>query len=148
MDPTHRMLSIRFFYLPDPIRNPLTHEQIGKVYRPKIPIRLSFGHTVARFLIDCLVDSGSDINLFPAGWGEAIGINIKKGKLHPIYGIGGIQIDSYIHKVKLYIGTRSFSTNANFSYEQTTPLLGRDGFFNHFKEVHFNEKEKYVELEF
>lgn len=94
-----------------------------------------------------MVDSGSDRNLFPAKLGESIGINIKSGNLRPILGIGKDNvIDAYTHKIKIFIADRSFDSEADFSYEQQAPLLGRDGFFKFFKKVEFKEKNKTVEF--
>jgi len=141
------MSSIRFYYIPFPRKDPATGKMLKEIYRPVIPIRLGYGHNVAKFLLDCLVDSGSDFNLFPASWGENVGMNIKKGKYNPIGGIGNSKIDAYRHEIKLYVGSDKFTTQADFSYEQNTPLLGREGFFNLFKDTSFNEKERYVQLE-
>ena len=141
------MSLIRFDYIADLVIDPSTKKETGRIYRPKIPIRLCYGHNMAKFLVDCLIDSGSDNNLFPAEWGEVLGIKIQKGKQTSIYGIGNIKIISYCHKVKLYMGTVSIFTEANFIYEQNIPLLGRNGFFNCFKRIIFNDKDRFVELE-
>lgn len=73
------MQSITFYYVPNLIIDPKTQKQIGKVYRPFIPIRLSYNRKLVPFTVDCLVDSGSDTNLFPAQWGQAAGMNITNG---------------------------------------------------------------------
>lgn len=107
----------------------------------------SFAHQIIPRAVNCLVDSGSDINLFPAEVGEQIGIPIKKGKLMPVFGIGQKEVIAYRHKVKLYFGTFNFLTDIDFCFEQRTPLLGRIGFFTNFKRVIFCEPERYLELE-
>ncbi|PIU33141.1 hypothetical protein COT04_01690 [Candidatus Shapirobacteria bacterium CG07_land_8_20_14_0_80_39_12] len=48
--------------------------------RPYIPIWLCYKHQFFKTKIDCLLDSGSDTNLFPAAWGKAVKIDITKGK--------------------------------------------------------------------
>ena len=140
------MSSVKFYYVPFPRVDPVTGKPLGDIFRPLIPVRLGYRHNVAKFLIDCLADSGSDFNLFPASWGENVGINIKKGKVTPIRGIGASEIQAYRHTIKLYVGSKHYTTEADFSYEQNMPLLGREGFFNLFKHVVFNEKHRYVEL--
>lgn len=138
---------MKFNYLPFPLVDPKTQELKGTIYRPYVPIMFSFAHQITPRAINCLVDSGSDINLFPAEIGERIGIPIKKGKLVPVFGIGQKEITAYRHKVKLYLGTFNFLTNIDFCFDQRTPLLGRIGFFNNFKRVVFSEPEKTLELE-
>lgn len=102
---------------------------------------------MARRRINCLIDSGSDRNLFPAQWGEMVGIKISKGKLKKIGGIGNAEpIDAYTHTIGIIIGTHKFQTEADFSYAQTVPLVGREGFFDHFIEVTFSQKDKVTEL--
>lgn len=102
---------------------------------------------MARRRINCLIDSGSDRNLFPAQWGEMVGIKINKGRLRKIGGIGKSEpIEAYTHSVVLIIGTYKFQAEADFSYAQAIPLVGREGFFDHFAEVRFCQKDKVTEL--
>lgn len=143
-----RTTTKRFNYQPRLYINPVSGKSIT-IYLPLIPIRLSYKHKFGKVAVDCLIDSGADINLFPADWGESVGINIKKGPRQMINGIGAIGVESFVHVVKIYLGSDIiFVTKANFSYSQEIPLLGRDGFFNHFKRVSFFEKEKIVELSY
>ena len=139
------MSLVKFYYVPDPYLDPVTNQR-KEILRPKIPIRLAYEHKLSKVLVDCLIDSGSDTNLFPADWGRSVGIRIEKGDYDQIRGIGDVDIDSYIHKVGLYIGSKRINVNANFSDEQNVPLLGRQGFFDQFPYIKFNEKSKYVEI--
>ena len=141
------MSKVKYYYIPYPHYDSLTGKKIGEIYRPMIPVRLGYKHNVTKFLIDCLIDSGSDFNLFPALWGEKAGIDTKKGRYNPIRGIGNNVIEAYSHNVTLFIGTRGVETRADFSYEQQVPLLGRGGFFNLFGDIIINEKARYVEFE-
>lgn len=84
--------------------------------------------------------------IFPAALGELMHLKIKSGEKKIIFGIGDSKIVAYTHQLKVYLGSANFFTEIDFSFEQTTPLLGRDGFFNHFKTVSFNENEKFLEL--
>ncbi|MCX6706290.1 MAG: hypothetical protein NTV24_04295 [Candidatus Woesebacteria bacterium] len=133
----------KFTYHPYPGKDLKTGE-IVEVFRPTVPIVVS-SKGIPSWEIQALVDSGSDRNLFPAKLGELIGIDIKSGDKRPIQGIGNSNIDAYTHKIKIHIAGYSFETEADFSYEQQSLLLGRDGFFNFFKKIEFKEKEKYVE---
>lgn len=44
-------------------------------------------------------------------------------------------------------GYSYYKTEADFSPQQKAPLLGRDGFFNFFKSVKFDEKGQFVYIE-
>lgn len=134
-----------FKYLPIPKRDPKTQEIIGEVHYPVVPIRASYGHRLGR-IFHALIDSGAGRNLFPAELGELVGISIRKGKAVDIRGIGDVEIKGFTHKIKIYIGTTGFHTEADFSCEQQVPLLGRDGFFHFFRSVTFQENEKVVKL--
>ena len=139
-DGTLRIMSkkIEVTYFPDP-------SPTGTVYRPKIMVWISNQNKHSR-IFHALVDSGSDRNLFPASWGEAVGINIKSGKRCSIYGIGNAELTAYTHEVDLHLGRETFRTTIDFSYEQGMPLLGRQGFFDLFKQVEFRESKKVVEF--
>lgn len=115
------------------------------MFAPIISIRLSYGHKLS-FPFSSLVDSGATRNLFPARFGEQIGINIKKGKLVKLLGIGDKEVFAYSHKIKIYLGLKFFETEADFSFEQNLPLLGRDGFFNLFQKVIFDESFHQLQL--
>lgn len=108
-----------------------------------IPVILIASHKIAKYPVDCLVDSGADINLFPASWGESIGLKIRKGTEVKIWGIGTSFVLAYKHTVKLVLGNSKIQleTDVYFSFDQTIPLLGRDGFFNKFKSITFDEVE-------
>jgi len=128
--------------------DPLT-DKTRAIFRPVAPVRLAYRHKLGKVSIDCLVDSGADINLFPADWGESVGINIKKGAKTIINGIGAIGVEAFVHTITLYLGSDiSFEVAACFSYSQEIPLLGRFGFFDQFKSIIFKEKDKIVELDY
>lgn len=140
------MSIIRFDYTPEVFINPKT-QKMKYVYRPLVDIRLCYKHNFGKNLVGCLLDSGADKNLFPANWGESVNIKIKKGELVHHYGIGDKDLIAYRHKVKLYVGSFSLETYADFSFEQSFSLLGREGFFKYFKQVIFNENSRFVKLE-
>src|SRR5256885_6063442 len=112
------MQSITYFYIPDSVIDPKTLQVIGTIYRPKIPIMLLYNHKIFPAAVDSLLDSGSDTNLFPVQWGQAIGINIQKGKYKKIYGIGSAGMEAYTHKVQLYVGSRKLNVDVDFGIGQ------------------------------
>ncbi|MGH7203268.1 MAG: hypothetical protein ACREHC_02390 [Candidatus Levyibacteriota bacterium] len=118
------------------------------IYIPRISIYLSIKHNITSTDIKCILDSGSDFNLFPADIAEALGIKITKGKMREHIGIGNHTIIAYEHEVKLFVKDYNFKTTVHFSYDHKIPLLGRHSFFRFFKRVTFNEKALQVELEY
>lgn len=135
----------KFTYYPYIAEDLKTGKRV-EIFRPTVPIAISYkGNPSWEF--QALVDSGSDRNLFPAQLGESLDIDIKSGNPRPILGIGKNNIiDAYTHKIKIFISDYNFDSEADFSYEQQAPLLGRDGFFRFFKKIEFKEKEKVVEF--
>ena len=141
------MSRIGFSYFPRLIIDPITKHQVDEVFIPYIPIRLSIAHNNPTRLIDALIDSGSDRNLFPLSLGEMLGINFKKAIQKIICGIGDCQITAFTAKINIYVNNTKYVTEADFSPQQETLLLGRQGFFNLFKTVTFDENEKFTYLE-
>jgi hypothetical protein len=119
---------------------------LGGVYRPCVKLMLCSGHNLYPRSFTCLVDSGSDSNLFPAQIAELLKIKLTKDKAIIVYGIGKSKVTAYRHNLKIYMGAINFMADIDFAYQQPVPLLGRKGFFDNFKTVTFNEKEKFVEL--
>lgn len=73
--------------------------------------------------------------MFPEALASAIGIRLESGKKQQRSGIGGVQ-DVWVHPVLLYVGSYILEINAAFA--KTLPvagLLGREGFFEHFKVI-------------
>ena len=90
-----------------------------------------------------LIDSGSDITFIDHELGEELGINIKKGKLVEVMGVGGGIIKIYFHRISfiLHDGSKAkpikYDSFAGFSYSefpksipQQTAILGTAGFFD------------------
>lgn len=93
---------------------------------------------------DCyaLIDSGADACLFPAEYGENIGINIINDKKHTFGGVGGGGITAYFHNLYIEIGGYRFNIYIGFTYDKLPfPLLGQKGFFNLFTVIFELEKE-------
>lgn len=110
-------------------------------FRPYVPISISKWRRET-LPFHALVDSGADFCLFPASFLEVLNIDVKKGKRRVVYGIGEHKIGTYAHKVNLDINGYKFKSTIYFSADQYVPLLGREGFFNKFKEVSFDQKMK------
>jgi len=140
------MNSVSFYYVPD-IAKDSTTGKLVEILRPKIPIRLSMKHKMFPQIIECLFDTGSDRNLFPAEVAKYLGIKVKKGKPQKIGGIGNSEpIDAYTHKVKIFVGNHAFDTEIDFSFEHKVPILGRIGFMDRYESIEVNEKKKYIKL--
>lgn len=138
------MKFLEFPYQPYPVKDPTTGKITGEVFRPTIPVRLSYKHQFFPYPFDALVDCGSDRNLFPADIGKVLKIKVKTKKPKKIEGIGRNIITAYTHNVTILVAGRRIKTFIDFSYEHPTPILGRNGFFNYFKRVIFDESAKKV----
>lgn len=124
--------------------------------RPKIPIQIGYRkkiHPISAPAL-ALVDSGADNNVFPAQWGDSLGIKVVSLPSCFTGAVGDNKVKVYrCEKIKLYIYGKSlkqplqFETEADFCYEQKFPLLGRSGFFNFFKAIRFIKNVE-IELEF
>lgn len=115
------------------------------VYRPVIPIHLSFGSQSISF--DALIDSGADECTFPGWVAKALGKDVHKGKEKIFSGIGG-SVLSYLHKTKLSLEGIGFNADVYYSHEwddMPFGLLGQSGFFSRF-EVKFCYKEKFIQF--
>lgn len=135
-----------YSYYPQFFQDPKTQEK-RTVYYPLIQIRISKDNGPISYSFDALVDSGSDRNLFPLYFATYLGIHFKGVKPKKIYGIGDRFIEAYTAKVNIWLGTKRFETEADFSSHQKAPLLGRDGFFNLFKSIKFDEKGQFIYIE-
>ena len=140
------MSNVTFYYLPE-IGPDNTTGKTVQIFRPKIPVVLSVNHRVVKISVDCLFDTGSDRNLFPADWGRAAGLKVETKKPIKIGGISG-SITAYTHKVRLHIQGILIDTEADFSDQVNTPLLGRGGFMDKVKEILINENRKTLMISF
>ena len=137
------MAKLGFPYLPRPLIDPKAN-LVQEVFTPYTPIRVSHDHGNPTAFIDALVDSGADRNLFPIQLGEMLGINFKKTNPKIIYGIGNAQIKAYSSKINVWLNNTKYPTYADFSLSQQTLILGREGFFNLFKTVTFEEQGRFL----
>ena len=121
----------------------------GLVGRPILGFTLNYKHG-RMFSTNGLLDSGADYNLFPGAWCKPLGININKGIPVNISGIGSrVPLQGYRHRgIKIYLPEYSFETTIDFCMEQETALLGRNGFFDKFRKVIFEDQKGVATLEF
>lgn len=136
----------RYSYIPQIYRDPKT-EKVTEVYLPMVPIRVSYGYGKISSQFDALVDSGSDRNLFPALIATYLGIDLNSIRSKKVYGIGDNYIIAYPAKINIWIGKERYETEVDFSKKQQMPILGRNGFFNLFKSVKFDENGQFLYLE-
>ena len=122
------------------------------IHAPILKTTLFYKNHERLFLIDCLVDSGADFCVLPANTGKAIGLDVQEGENVTTYGIGG-QETLYFHKVKVEVTIKDepwiFECRAGFSTKLNTKgigFLGREGFFDLFQEIAFNQKVKMFRL--
>ena len=79
--------------------------------------------------------------------GTQIGIDFSTLKPNKAKGIGGMVIKTYSAKIELKVKNYSFETYADFSDQIDYPLLGREGFFDQFTTIQFDNKKRRVVLE-
>ena len=118
------------------------------VLRPVVPIKLKNKNQEIGY--DVLVDSGADFCIFDAEMGEAVGIDIKKGKPREVFGVGGKASLYYLHKVVIEIGGWGYEIEAGFmsnvsGHVMRYGLVGQKGFFENFI-VKFDLKKEEIEI--
>jgi hypothetical protein len=118
------------------------------IHVPILKTTLFYKNNKFLFDFDCIVDSGADFCVFPANTGKAIGLDVYEGENVITNGIGGKET-LYFHKVKVEVIIKEepwvFECQAGFSTKLNTKgigFLGRDGFFDLFQEVIFNQNAK------
>ncbi len=124
------------------------YAKYGHVLRPVIPVKLRYKSQETGY--EVLVDSGADMCLFDAGIGEAIGIDVKKGIMKTVLGVGGKSSVYYLHKIHIDVGGWEHEIEAGFmpnvsGHVMRHGLVGQTGFFEHFI-VKFDLLKEEVEL--
>lgn len=114
---------------------------------PTVPISISSDTRTTPYMFNALIDSGADHSLFPAEHAQIIGINVKSVTPRKVGGVGkGGPIIAYRHDIILNVIQKSFVTYADFTYDCDIAILGREGFFNLFKRIDFDQKNHKVIL--
>ncbi len=141
----------RIFTVPYTELTPLPPAR-GIMYSPRLLTALEWKNVRNKFFFQSVVDSGADYCVFPASFGEKIGIDIKRGKPTPMSGFGG-KGQCFYHRVKALVVISKqiwrFECFAGFSEQMNglgIGLLGRHGFFELFSEVVFDQQNKIFKL--
>ena len=76
-------------------------------------------------------------------------LKIRFGTTKPeiIYGVGNAKFKTYTAKITIWVNNTKYESQAAFCKEQQILLLGRNGFFNLFKTVTFDEKGRFLYIE-
>ena len=121
----------------------------SSITRPIVLTYLEYDGKTLPFKFGSIIDSGADTCVFPALFGEKIGIPVRDGKPLDTKGIGSDT--AYYHMIKVCVELNCeifrFECWAGFMYSLDTVgkgLLGRHGFFELFRSVSFNKE--HVEL--
>lgn len=125
-----------------------TYIQYGSSLRPVIPIKLKRGNLFVSY--EVLVDSGADICLFSESVGKALGINVRNGEIHELFGVGGKASIFFMHNIVIEIGNKDYKIEAGFMHDiagRVMPygIVGQNGFFDIFT-VKFDLLKEEIEL--
>lgn len=119
--------------------------------RPALKTVIEYqGKTGAQFFYS-IIDSGADTCVFPAMFGQSVGINVTSGPTEGTQGIGSGT--TYYHNVQVWVEVEGkpyqFNCYAGFMVElnQTgVGFLGRRGFFDMFQSIAFDPQNSQVEF--
>lgn len=113
---------------------------------------LELNKKILNFNFLSIIDSGADHCVFPAAYGEQIGLDIEKGLYVPAGGVGG-RDDWYFHDILVWVNIEAqawhWKCRAGFSRGMDKlgiGLLGRLGFFELFEEITFDQGNRTVKL--
>ena len=107
----------------------------GYTSHPLIQVSLRHKNNVVD--LRALIDSGAADCMFHRSIGEALGIDIKSGRLKDYTGIARQSVAGYVHEIGLRVQGMSewVKIEAAFIDAQVVPLLGEGGFFDSFQVV-------------
>jgi len=120
------------------------YKQINRRYMPIIPITL-YGSNIA-ISVEAYIDSGATFSVFNYEIAGELKISLKDAReQYLVVGDGGF-IPSRLIKIPVQIGSEKFISDIAFSEKLNIGfnLIGRQGIFEYFDEVAFNEKAKEV----
>ena len=124
--------------------------QMRAIYYPWVPVWIhKDGLTTPRMLL--LVDSGADFCVLKSEIGVALGItDIQAGEPCQLRGLGRATVNSWFHDVEVEFEGQTFAARFAFTSEALPipGMLGRRGFFDHFKSVSFDENNRVVSIKF
>ena len=127
------------------------YKRIGaKLWRPIIPISVRHPLTRKSVRYYALVDSGADNCILATEIGELIGLDIDAGKKSTVSGVvAGQSRPYYLHDVEIEVGGWWKKTTVGFMPQLSHNghgFLGRDGFFDRFSYVKFEQMKATVEF--
>jgi|ERR1700693_2333208 len=101
--------------------------------RPVIEVEVSYGSQSRKFL--GLIDSGADQVIMPAAIADVLGINRNTCPKRSTMGIDMQPMESFTSEVTLRLAdqTDSFKATVVFIDTDVPVLLGREGFFDHYR---------------
>ena len=118
--------------------------------KPLLPITLRHPKTGASRRFYALVDSGSDSCFFDYEYGEAIGLDVSRGKEGRVYGvIPGKWERQYSHNIVIEIGGKPHTITAGFMRglsKHGYGILGQAGFFDQVEAVIFEKNKGVFEI--
>lgn len=96
-----------------------------------------------------MLDTGATLTLFHSDFADAIGIDWRAAPTTPVIGISGGGFQAHVVPVKIELCDAHYSWTADIAFSDVlnrgTPLLGHDGFFEHF-EVRFKTAVRYYRI--
>jgi len=124
------------------------YKRYGKTLRPVIPVTIQQDEMKVGYHV--LVDSGADLCIFHEEIGIALGINVRTGEKHEVFGIGGKASLYYLHQITLIVGGWPYKVEVGFMPDvagRVMPygVVGQKGFFDLFV-VKFDLLKEEVEL--
>ena len=118
-------------------------DTLGNVLRPVAEIAIKDVEGNWKH-ISVYVDSGADISVFQRSFGELLGLNIEEGRYAMFGGVGGGEVETYIHEVTLKVGDDILKADVAFCKnpaDRVPNLLGRWNIFDIF-EIRFKNIDK------
>lgn len=123
-------------YLTDTLTRatPWRTQNSGERWAPIVPTSILYREFESR-VFGAMVDSGAEVTLFQASLGERLGIPVRSGPSEIYQGFTGKDAElTYFHQVRLRVAGTTITTVVGFCYAlPVNALLGRVGFFDHFK---------------
>ena len=98
--------------------------------RPIIDVTVSGDKSTT---VAALVDSGADISLFNVEVAEYIGLDVEKGRIVYVGGVGEGRLKAYLHKVKLQVEGIEKAVEVPIAFTENlgvSGILGQEGFFD------------------
>ncbi len=104
----------------------------GYVVTLKVKLSTSLPNSTLTKTVDCIVDSGATRCCFHADVAEALGLDLKAGRLQTVTGISGPE-NIWIHEITLHLPGGKIRIKAGFKESlSVVGLLGMGGFFEFF----------------